>query len=119
MPKNAHIFNPLSNSLADKVNAYRSVHDAWLNIEASIKQADDPEWSSTLGDKQDLEEAHTIIMGSMVKATNSLSIEEIDQATDQGLMSRKEASEFVREKFDQQTNLKASRQANKLFDIKR
>ena len=119
MLENAHIFNPLNDSLAERVKAYRSVYKAWLNIEASLKQADDPEWSNTLGESQELEDAHNIIMESMVMATNSLSIEEIDQATDQGLMSKEEASELVQEKFDQQASLKASKRVDKSFKLKR
>ncbi len=118
MLKNAHIFNPLDDSLAERVKAYRSVYDAWLNVEASLKQADDSEWSNTLGETQDLEEAHNIISHSMVMATSSLSIEEIDQATDQGLMSKEEASQFVQEKFDQQANLRASKKISKSRGLK-
>ncbi|MFQ3247551.1 MAG: hypothetical protein ACI9SP_004208 [Arenicella sp.] len=118
MLENAHIFNPLNNSLAERVKAYRSVYKAWLNVEASLKQADDPEWSNTLGESQELEEAHNIIMESMVMATNALSIEEVDQATDQGLMSKDEASEFVQERFDQQASLRASKRVDKSFKLK-
>jgi len=119
MLENAHIFNPMNDSLAEKVKAYRSVHEAWLNIEASMRQADDPEWSNTLGEANELEEAHDIIMRSMVKATESLSVEEIDQATDQELMSKEEATQFMREKFDQQSSLQASNRLNKSRGLKR
>jgi len=96
------IFNPLDDSLTERLRAYRSVHEAYLNIEASLKLADDPEWVNTLGDPQLLDEAHKTIVDSLQEATQSITIEEIDQAKEQGLMSNDEAYEFVKEKMDQQ-----------------
>jgi len=102
------IFNPLDDSLAERIRAYRSVQEAYMNIEASLKYADDPEWSDTLGEHQGLEEAHKIIVESFQEATQALSVEDIDKAKEQGLMSNDEAYEFVKEKLDQQRGVAQS-----------
>jgi len=102
------IFNPLDDSLAERIRAYRSVQEAWMNIEASLKVANDPEWSATLGESQELEEAHKIILGSLQEATQALSVEDIDKAKEQGLMSEDEAYQFVKEKLDQQRGVSQS-----------
>lgn len=102
------IFNPLDDSLAERIRAYRSVHEAWLNIEASLKVADDPEWSNTLGERQDVETAHKDILEGFQEALQAISVEDIDNAKEQGLMSEDEGYEFVKEKMDQQRGVKQS-----------
>ncbi|MGH1540667.1 MAG: hypothetical protein ACRBHB_09605 [Arenicella sp.] len=102
------IFNPLNDSLAERIRAYRSVQKAYVNIEASLKFADDPEWIDTLGETQDIEEAHKIIVDSLQEATQAITVEDIDKAKEQGLMSEDEAYEFVKEKLDQQRGVNKS-----------
>lgn len=112
MLKNAHIFNPLNDSLAEKVRAYRGVHDAWRHIEASMEFVKDEEWSNSLGEAQELEQAHEIILRSLNMATEAFEVEEIDQAVDQGLMSKDEATKFIQEKFDRRASLKNYKRLN-------
>ena len=78
MSESAHIYNPSSESLSDRVQAYEKIHQQWLNIESSLKFVDDPEWKNTLGTHKELESAHKIIVNGLNKATQDISIDEID-----------------------------------------
>jgi len=119
MLEKAHIFNPVNDTLTEKVRAYRSTHQAWLNSEASLKYADDPDWSNTLGERELIEEGNQVAIEGLVQATNALSIEELDRATDQGIMSKEEVSQFMQHKSDRQANLRASNRVNQSRGLKR
>ncbi len=108
MKQAGHIFNPKDDSLESRVEAYFRVQQEWLNIEASLKHWDAPEWQNTLGEHQELEEAHEIVLNSLQKATQAISVEEIDQAKEKGLMNDDEAYLFVQEKLDQQRGVNKS-----------
>jgi len=98
MSDSAKIFNPKDDSLNERVRAYRSTHQAWQNVEASLKYANDPEWSDTLGESEELDFAHDLILDSMKLALQSFTAVDIDQALTLGLINPSEASEMTNEK---------------------
>jgi len=120
MKQSAHIFNPKNDSLEARIEAYRSVQEAWMNIEASFKHWDDPEWQNTLGEYSELEEAHKIVLNSLNEATQSITVEEIDKAKEQGLMTDDEAFTFIQEKLDHQrgVNKSLNQESKKSQDLK-
>ena len=103
MADTAHIYTPQNDSLEERVRAYRSVREAWLNAEASLKYKDDPssEWFYTLGEAEEIEQAHEIAANSLQMATEDLSEDELRSAIDQGLMDTAEMREFVQYKRQQ------------------
>ena len=105
MKQSAHIFDPKDDSLEARIEAYRSVQEAWISIEESLKHWNDPEWQNALGEYSELEEAHKIVLNSLNEATQSIAVEDVDKAKEQGLMTSDEAYEFVKEKVDQQSSL--------------
>ena len=90
------IYTPLDDSLEERVKAYRSVREAWLNAEASLKYAEDGQgdWNYTLGDREEIEQAHEISARSLSMATEDISQDEIKQAISNGLLEVEEAKEF-------------------------
>ncbi len=103
MANTAHIYNPQNHSLEERIRAYRSVREAWLNAEASLKYKDDPssEWFYTLGEAEEIEQAHKIAANSLQMATEDLSEDELRSAIDQGLMDTAEMREFIQYKRQQ------------------
>jgi hypothetical protein len=103
MADTAHIYTPQNDSLEERVRAYRSVREAWLNAEASLKYMKDPssEWCYVLGEVQEIEQAHEIAADSLQMATEDLSEDELRSAIDQGLMDTSEARELVQYKRQQ------------------
>jgi hypothetical protein len=72
MTETAHIFTPKDDSLEARIDAYRRVHEVWLNAEASAKFLDNDEWSDTLGDRYEVEQALNISIRSLYIAADSL-----------------------------------------------
>lgn len=107
MSNNAHIFTPKDDSLFERVSAYKSVAKDYFNVEASIKFADDKNWSDTLGEKQEIEQAQKIMQDSLKMATDKISLDEIKQAKEQGFVNQGELIEFVKNKRQQE--MKSSR----------
>ncbi|MCW8930999.1 MAG: hypothetical protein OQL19_12270 [Gammaproteobacteria bacterium] len=89
------IFTPKDNSLEERIKAYRSVVGAWYNAEASLKAMDNDEWSHTLGEKEEIVKAHDIILNSLDTASKEISLNEMKQAKELGLLSDSEAQEFI------------------------
>jgi hypothetical protein len=106
---NAHIFTPKDDSLAEKVSAYRSVYQAYLNAEASLKLADDEQWEHTLGERAEIEQAYQISINGLNMATKSIATHEMQQAKQQGLIENHELVEFVQNKRQQE--MQSQRQA--------
>jgi len=102
MTDNAHIFTPKDNSLSERVSAYQSVFKSYLNAEASLKFADDEKWSDTLGEREEIEQAYKISADSLKMATEQISVNEMKQAKEQGLIDQGELLEFVQNKRQQE-----------------
>ena len=112
MTDKAHIFTPKNNSLKERVSAYQYVFKSYLNAEASIKFADDENWSDTLGEREEVEQAYKISIDSLKLATQQISIEEMKQAKEQGLISQDELFEFVQNKRQQEIRVSRNNQVH-------
>jgi hypothetical protein len=102
MTDNAHIFTPKDNSLKERVSAYQYVFKSYLNAEASLKFADDENWSDTLGEREEIEQAYKISAYSLKMATEKISSDEMKQAKEQGFISNDELVELVQNKRQQE-----------------
>lgn len=71
MTESENIFNPIDGSLEARVEAYKRVHEAWLNAEASLKYLENDEWADTLGDREEVKKALDISINSLNIAANS------------------------------------------------
>ena len=60
MAYSEHIYTPENDSLEARISAYKTVREAWLNAEASLKFLDDDLWADRLGDRGDVEKAYEI-----------------------------------------------------------
>jgi hypothetical protein len=113
MTDTAHIFTPQDDSLEARIDAYKSVYEAWFNAEASLKFLDDEEWSDTLGDREEVEQAHKISVRSLEMATSAIKKSEISQARKQGLLSDDVAQELTHTKRQQEMkDIRDSQQAS-------
>lgn len=95
MTQSDTIFTPRNNSLKERIKAYRFVVSAWYNAEASLKVMDEDEWAHTLGEKEEIVKAHDIILNSLKTASKEISLNEMKQARELGLLSNSEAQEFI------------------------
>jgi hypothetical protein len=93
-----HTFTPRDNSLSAKVSAYKTVARDYANVRKSLKYANDKEWKHSLGEKQEIEKAHQIMQNSIKVATSKISLSEIKQAKDEGLINQAELVGFVQNK---------------------
>ncbi len=98
MTDSAHIFNPKDDSLTERVSAYRSVHDAYMNAEASVKFLDDEGWEETLGEREEVELAYEVALRSLQIATQSIGLEDLLQIEEQNLLDSSELQELVENK---------------------
>ena len=113
------IFNPKDNSLEARIQAYRSVMKAWYNAEASLKAMDNDEWSHTLGEKEEIVKAHDIILNSLNTCTREISLNEIKQAKELGLINDSEAQEFINNsKQDKIQKIRSNRQKSSMSKSK-
>lgn len=121
MVDNAHIYNPKDDSLAERVRAYRVVHQDYLNAEASLKFLDDDNWADTLGSREEVNQAHEVSLRSLQMAIEAINRTELSQAKEQGLLSKDEAHEIIENKQQykmqdirsQQSSTKTSKHSHK------
>lgn len=110
MSDTMHTFTPNDNSLSERVGAYHRVHQDFANVSASMEHMYDDKWVDSLGDKEEIELAHNVLEESLRKAYSSISQTELVNVVEQGLMSDREAREFIQEKRKQE--MKESRASN-------
>jgi hypothetical protein len=102
MSDTAHIFMPQDDTLQERVRAYRSVSEAFRNVEASMKHMNDKEWADRLGEKHEVEEAYAITRRSLHMATKAITADELREAREQGLMSLEEVRGFTKQQRAQE-----------------
>ena len=109
----AHISTKHDGSLSGRIDEYLSAYQAYQNVQSSLKHADDDNWSDTLGERADIEQAKDIIKRGLSKATSAIESSELSVAVESGLMSQEQCDEFTkvkqRQEFEQR--LKKSHQA--------
>lgn len=102
MTDTAHIYTPQDESLEERIRAYRSVREAYINAEASVRALDDEEWANRLGEREEIERAFDISARSLQMATKAISQDELKQAQNEGLLSKDEVVGLVQSKRQQE-----------------
>ena len=102
MTDTAHIFTPKDDSLEARADANRSVYQAWMNAEASLKFLEDDEWRDTLGDREEVQQALDISIHSLHVAADAFSKEDIAKARADHLLETVEADELIQTKRQQE-----------------
>lgn len=91
-----HIFNPKSDSLESRIEAFKLARKTSTAIKVSSEYMDNPDWQNRLGETQELEEAKQIIENSLSVAANSISQDELLQAQAKGLLNEEEVQELAK-----------------------
>lgn len=88
----AHLSKSNENSLEARVNNFRVAFTAYRDIQTSQSLHQQAQMQDTLGTKEELTEANTIIKTSLDLAVKDFSKSELDKAQKLGLISDVEAS---------------------------
>ncbi|ODS22877.1 hypothetical protein AB835_11795 [Candidatus Endobugula sertula] len=72
MAYNEHTYTLDGDSLETRISDCKTVREAWLNTEASLKFLDDGLWADRLGDRDNVEEAYKISTRSLKMATDAI-----------------------------------------------
>jgi len=97
-----HIYTPKDNSLSERLRAYRSTYEAYINAEASLNLLDNENWKDSLGERREVEVAHEVCRRSIEMAAKDISQDELQEASEQGLLNDKEALELIKAKRQQE-----------------
>ena len=87
----AHLSKSNENSLEARVNNFRSAYAAYRDIQTSQSLHQQAQMQDTLGTKEELTEANSIIKSSLDMAVKDFSKSELDKAQKLGLVSDFEA----------------------------
>jgi len=102
MSYSAHIFTPQNDSLSERVRSYRSVFEAFKNIEANLKYFKDKNKQNHLGERKEIEDAYIITKNSLQLAIKSFGELELNQLKEQNMMSNNEVLELIKLKRKQE-----------------
>lgn len=91
MASSAHISRSDQNTLEARLNNFRSAYAAYKDVQTSQSLHQKHQMQNTLGTKEELEEANTIIKTSLDMAAKDFSKSELDKAQKLGLISDLEA----------------------------
>lgn len=105
-----HIKNQHGDSLADRVQYFRSATDALKNIQRSADYMDNHEWADRLGDREDVEDAKQIIEKTHRMATSALEYDDFDELEERGLMTKRELQSLARLKRQHQSQIRRDKE---------
>ena len=113
MSQSESIFNPLDNSLAERVRAYYSVCQAFSHSHSSLKQTERTGEISYLGEKEEVTSGFRIINQSLSQANKKVSQSDLQQANTKGLLSDEQMLEIVQIRRSQEmaTNRESQQQS--------
>lgn len=94
MASSAHISRSDQNTLEARVNNFRSAYSAYKDVQTSQSLHQKHQMQNTLGTKEELEEANTIIKNSLEMAARDFSKSELSKAQELGLISDSEARDI-------------------------
>ena len=94
MTSSAHISRSDENTLEARVNNFRSAYAAYKDVQMSQSLYQKRQMQDTLGTKEELEEANTIIKNSLEMAARDFSKSELSKAQELGLISDTEARDI-------------------------
>lgn len=116
MQSQSHIFNPQDNTFDERIRSYKSVLNAYRNMESSLDYMNEREWSDRLGSSEEISEAQVIVDNSLKIAIDSIQPSEIQEAEAKGLLS----SEDLRliEQIERQQEIQKSREEKQQFSNK-
>lgn len=89
------IFNPLNDSLSERVRAYYSVYQAYGHSQASLKHTRQHGEVDYLGELDGIEDAVRVINQSVTHANREVSQSDLQQAKSEGLLSEEQLVEIV------------------------
>lgn len=89
------IFNPLNDSLIERVRAYCSVAKAYADLKANIASSENGEYQNWIGEKQQLDDAHLVLESSFELANQSVSLSDLTDAKEKGLLNEKDIFDAV------------------------
>jgi hypothetical protein len=114
MSGTAHIRQFGDDSLEHRVQEYHLAREGYENVLRSKQLANDPEWSDTLGEQEDIDIAEEIMKTSLSLATGAIGLGEIADIIELGLMTEEETQRLSEEKQKQEfkEKLQAQRQSN-------
>lgn len=87
MSTHSHIFTPANNSLQARIEALKDVLKASRNIKLSLELSGNNDWGNRLGSPEELHQAKDITQRSLDMAIKELSLSDLQQAKQQGLIS--------------------------------
>ena len=96
------IFNPLNDSLSERVRAYYSVCQAFTHSQASLKHTQQFGELDYLGDEQHIKDASRIIYQSFEQANAKVSQADLQEAKERGLISQEQLVEIVQVRRSQE-----------------
>lgn len=102
MSQTESIFNPLDNSLAERVRAYYSVCQAFSHSQSSLKQTDRSGVIGYLGENKEVKSAFKIINQSFSQANREVSQSDLQLANAEGLLSNDQMLEIVKVRRSQE-----------------
>ena len=95
MSRAESIFNPQDDSLSEKVYAYYGVCRDYSRVQASLKQTKQGKNKDYIGDHDEVLAAYEIISQSLTLASSEVSMSELQQAKEEGLLSGNQFAEIV------------------------
>lgn len=113
MQQSAHIKSTHDGSLEERVNEYCSAQEAFNAALLSQHAKNDPEWSDTIGEQEDIDIAEEILKTSLSLAAGAIGLGEIADIIELGLMTEDEAHRLSKEKqkHDFEEKLRKQRQS--------
>jgi hypothetical protein len=114
MSTQSHIFNPHNHSFDERIRSYKSVLDAYRNLEASRTYQDDPEWADRLGTEEDMNHAEMVIENSLKVAMDFVMPSEIVEAIGKGLLTSDDAQLIAQ--IERQQEMQSIREEQRLSD---
>ena len=98
MSETVHISRNGDGSLRHRVDEYLATLEAYNNVQYSKKFMNDPEWSDTLGHKEDIERAEKVLEQSLSHFTSLIDAQDLKLALTRGFLTEDQAKEFSQAK---------------------
>jgi len=114
MSDSESIFNPIDDSLSERVRAYHRVCRAFILVHRSSLSLDSNHLNSHIGDAIETKEAMKSIKFSFDKAKKSVSKKDVSQALKEGIISNGQNSEIIQ--ADREYELAIKRASSSSFN---
>lgn len=88
------LFNPIDNTLEQRVSAAKGVMESLKLVEVSLHDAQSDDLGGVYGTQDELNAAHALIHSSLNDAANALSIHELQQSFSDNQLSKQEYNQL-------------------------